>query len=93
MRLLRFIAILAIVAAIGVDAARAGSIREQQSDAVWRKQDECARTALLKFPDHTPESNADRDRATRDCERKNHVPVRAPATESPVKTIPDGAAD
>lgn len=82
---------LAAIAAAGV--AHAGSIREQQSVTVWKKQDDCAKAAFLKFPDYTSQANADRERAMRDCDVAKGVPVRAPVAESPVKTIPDSAAD
>jgi hypothetical protein len=84
----------AALAAFGaVSAAQAASVREQQSNGVWKKQDACAKAAFLKFPDYTPQGNADRERATRDCEIAKGVPVRAPVAESPVKTIPDSAAN
>lgn len=84
-------AVLANLAVAGV--AQAASIREQESVAVWKKQDECARSAFLKFPDYTPQGNADREKAVRDCDIAKGVPVRAPVAESPVKTIPDSEAD
>jgi hypothetical protein len=93
MRFLWALAVLTIAAGVGVDTARAASVREKQSYAVWQTQDACAHAAFLKFPDYTPESNANRDRAARECEVKNHVPVRAPVNVSPLKTIPDAAAE
>jgi hypothetical protein len=88
-----FIAALLITGIFGAVGARAGSVREQQAQAAWHKQDECARAAFVKFPDYVPESNAKRAEATRQCERDNHLPERVPANESPVKTIPDDAAN
>jgi hypothetical protein len=76
-----------------VAGADAASLREQQSNAAWHKQDVCAHDAFVKFPDYTPEGNAHRDQAMRDCERKNHVLQRAPTIASPVKRIPDAAAE
>jgi hypothetical protein len=93
MKLLWLAAAAALAAASGADSARAASVREQQSFDVWRKQDNCAHAAFLKFPDYTPESNANRARATRECEIKNNVRPRPPVVVSPVKTIPDAAAD
>jgi hypothetical protein len=89
------LALLVLVAALetGAGAARAGDVREQQSQAVWRQENECSHDAFEKFPDYTPESNAARERVMRDCENKHHIPVRAPVSESPVKTLPDAAAD
>jgi len=77
----------------GAGAARAGDIREQQSQAVWRQENECSHDAFEKFPDYTRESNAARERMMRDCENKHHIPVRAPVSDSPVKTLPDDAAN
>lgn len=93
MKISRLVALALLTASVGLGTARAGDVREQQSNAMWRKQDDCARAAFVKFPDYTAESNAKRDRATRDCEIKNRLPVRAPASESPLKTIPDDAAN
>jgi len=81
------------VVVFGAVSAHAGSVREQQAQAAWRKQDECARAAFVKFPDYVPESNAKRAAATRQCERDNHLPERAPTNESPVRTIPDEEAN
>jgi hypothetical protein len=79
--------------ALTLGMAQAASLREQQSDLTWHKQDICAHDAFAKFPDYTPEGNARRARATRDCERKNHVTPRAATTASPVRRIPDAAAE
>jgi hypothetical protein len=88
-----FIAALLLVGVLGAAGAHAGSVREQQAQAAWRKQDECARAAFVKFPDYVPESNAKRAEATRQCERDNNLPERVPANESPIKTIPDDEAN
>lgn len=85
--------VLVLAAFLGAGAARAGDVRQQQSEAAWRQENQCSRDAFEKYPDYTAESNAARERMTRDCEIKHHVPVRAPIADSPVKTIPDGAAD
>jgi hypothetical protein len=87
------VAVLLVVGIFGALSAHAGSVREQQAQAAWRKEDECARAAFVKFPDYVPESNAKRAEATRQCERENRLPERVPGNESPVKTIPDDAAD
>jgi len=88
-----FVAALLVFSIFAAAGARAGSVREQQAQAAWHKQDECARAAFVKFPDYVPESNAKRAEATRQCERDNHLPERVPANESPIKTIPDDAAN
>jgi hypothetical protein len=88
-----FIAALLVVGIFAAVSARAGSVREQQAQAAWHKQDDCARAAFVKFPDYVPESNAKRAEATRQCERDNHLPERVPANEAPIKTIPDDEAN
>jgi len=88
-----FVAAWLAVLTLGATSAYAGSVREQQAQAAWRKQDECARAAFVKFPDYVPESNAKRAAATLKCERDNHLPERAPVNESPVRTIPDDEAN
>lgn len=82
-----------VAAMIGTEAANAGSVRQKQSYDVWRIEDDCAHAAFLKYPDYTPESNAKRDRATRLCEARNHLPPRQPVISSPVRTIPDDEAN
>jgi hypothetical protein len=82
-----------ILIAMTLGVAQAASVREQQSDLAWHQQDLCAHDAFVKFPDYTPEGNAKRARATRDCERKHHVLQRAPTAASPVRRIPDAAAE
>lgn len=96
MKILPLGALLLVVAGLGaadMGSARAASIRQQQSFAVWRKEDDCAHDAFLKFPDYTVESNARREAATRACEKRRHVLSRAPRIDSPVKRIPDAAAE
>ena len=93
MKLFWLVASLAVACGGTTGVAHATSIREKESDSVWRKQDECARAAFLKFPDYTKASNAARDRETRACEIRNHVPVRDPVIVSPVKKIPDAEAN
>jgi hypothetical protein len=93
MKLLWFIAGLAVAGASAIGTAHATSLREKQSNTVWRKQDDCTHAAFLKFPDYTPESNAARERDARACEIRNHVPVRLPVISSPVKKIPDAEAN
>ena len=91
MRFAWVIAATVIVAATA--AAHATSVREKQSDSVWRAEDKCAHDALLQYPDYTVESNAKRDRATRQCETRKGLPPRAPVITSPVRTIPDDEAN
>ena len=90
MKLMWFTPALALAVVAGsLGVAQATSVREKQSSAVWRKQDDCEHAAFLKFPDYTPESNANRKQATRACEIEHHVPTRTPLTVSPGKRLPD----
>jgi len=47
----------------------------QQNSIVWRDMRLCAQAALQRFPDHTPEANAQREEARLDCLRRNHLPI------------------
>ncbi|HEY5210804.1 MAG TPA: hypothetical protein VIJ42_15305 [Stellaceae bacterium] len=96
MKFLSLAGLLWVVTALGVGwvgSAQAGSIRQQQSFAAWRKEDDCAHEAFLKFPDYTVASNARRDAATRVCEKQHHVLLRAPRLTPLVKRILDAAAE
>jgi ABC-type sugar transport system substrate-binding protein len=72
----------AVVLALGLvpalpHRARADA-QQQQSFSAWRQMQECARQATKKFPDHTPQGNAQREAARQDCLRQQHLPVSAP---------------
>jgi hypothetical protein len=58
--------------------ARAQAL-QQQSFARWKVMNNCAITATKQFPDHTPDSNAKREAARRECLRNNQIPVPAAA--------------
>ena len=92
---MRRIAFLLALIGLALAAGRseAASIRQQQAFFAWHIQDLCARAASRKFPDYTPEGNAARDRDIRACEVRHHLPPRADLHDSPVKRIPDSAAE
>jgi hypothetical protein len=48
---------------------------QQQTAVIWRNMTICAQQAAAQFPDHTPEGNANREKARLDCLRRNHLPV------------------
>jgi hypothetical protein len=55
---------------------------QQQNFAAWHLMADCARQAALKFPDHTPQGNAQREHARLVCLRVHHLPV-TPAPPTP----------
>jgi hypothetical protein len=55
-----------------------------QNERVWKRGDDCARAVAKQYPDHTPESNANRDRAFRQCLAANNVPGRSTIDPQPV---------
>lgn len=76
-----------------VAPVRADTVRKKQSFEIWHEQDDCAREAFKKFPDYTRQSNARRDAAMLRCEQKHHLPPRADVGKSPVRQLPDAAAE
>jgi hypothetical protein len=77
--------LLAAALAMPVAAARA-DVNQQNANKAWRQADKCAQDAVKKFPDHTPEGNAQREAARRQCLRDNKLPepaASAPPTETP----------
>ncbi len=50
-------------------------VAQQQSFGAWRQMTDCAHQAAIKFPDHTPQGNAQREAARQECLRQHHLPV------------------
>lgn len=48
---------------------------QQQNFAAWHMMANCAKQAAQKFPDHTPQGNAQREQARLTCLRIHHLPV------------------
>jgi hypothetical protein len=48
------------------------------TEGQWGVADKCNRTAIAKYPDHTAEALAKRDRDVRRCLLANRLPSRAP---------------
>ncbi len=64
-----------IAAALLAPAAIArADVNQQNANAAWRQADQCLHDALKKFPDHTPEGNAQRETARRECLRNHKLP-------------------
>lgn len=49
--------------------------QQTQSFTVWRQMQDCAQAAALRFPDHTPQANTNREAARQECLRLRHLPV------------------
>jgi hypothetical protein len=48
---------------------------QQQNFTAWAQMSTCAHQAAAKFPDHTPQGNAQREAARQECLRQHHLPV------------------
>ena len=53
---------------------------QQNSFATWKAEDNCVHQAFRQFPDYTPESNAKRNEAMRQCLDRGQLPPRADLT-------------
>jgi hypothetical protein len=60
---------------LGTAPGNAPNLQQQDSAHKWRMADNCARAAFAKFPDYTPESNAQRENYRRSCLRINGLPA------------------
>lgn len=60
-----------------------GSNSYNRSLAVWNRMDVCKRQAWKQHPDYTPDGNAKRDRAVKQCLEANNLPPTAPLTPQP----------
>ncbi len=69
---------LVMAAALALGTAHA-DVNGTNATTAWRKADNCAKAALLKYPDYTPESNAKREAARRACLRDHRLPEPNPA--------------
>lgn len=70
----RTIALLALLLPAAPRLARADAA-QQQNFAAWHMMADCAKQAAQKFPDHTPQGNAQREQARLECLRVHHLPV------------------
>ena len=64
----------ALMLAAAPHLARAQSA-QQQSFRAWDQMSACAQLAAQKYPDHTPEANAQREAYRQNCLRQRHLPV------------------
>ncbi len=82
MRLRRLAPLIAVaaacIAATPGHGQFAGQSRLKQSQYVWKLMDACRRNAFKRFPDYTPQSNAQRKRAEQQCMEANNLPYPPP---------------
>lgn len=76
-------AVAAVLTTLLIPAARA-DVAQQQSFTVWRLMADCAHQAALKYPDHTPHGNAEREAARLECLRIHHLPVTQTVNPTPI---------
>lgn len=85
---------LAVATAAMLLLAPAAHAVNQLVEQRWTLMDRCTEEAVAANPENTPQSYAKRDAAMRDCQRRNHVPVRnrlvprtppPPAPEEPAR--------
>jgi hypothetical protein len=70
------ITVVALAAASLAAPAHATSGTGVAVEHQWGLMDKCVRTAIARFPDHTPADLAKRDEFTRKCQRDSRVPIR-----------------
>lgn len=64
----------------------------KSSSQLWGRQDRCAREAFRKFPDYTPEANAQREREFQQCLAASNLPPRV-LTNTPAPPPAPPSAD
>lgn len=77
---------VALASAIAMSASHAlADAQQTQSFSVWKQMQECAKTSIKQFPDHTAESNAKREAARQECLRAHRLPVTQPVSPPPAQ--------
>jgi type II secretory pathway component PulL len=75
--MIRRAALAAILLALSVpSAAMAMSLNGNVMMRNWAASDRCAAQAQKQFPDYTPEANAKRDNAMKQCLAQSELPPR-----------------
>jgi hypothetical protein len=84
MKPLYVLSLLLPAAGVLAGPATAASLADPKpSHAVWHQMDNCKRQATKQFPDHTPQSMAQRDRAAQRCLDDARLPPVAPLAQPP----------
>jgi len=73
----RALPIFALAALLGAGSAHAVTTKYREQTTRWDNGDKCAKLAIEKYPDFTPEDNAKRDAYERRCRNSRDVPGRA----------------
>jgi len=67
----------ALVVALAIPVgSMAASLNGNRMISNWAASDRCAAAAQKQFPDYTPESNAKRDNAMKQCLAAGYLPPR-----------------
>jgi hypothetical protein len=75
---------LLFLAVVLAGQASAASLPDAKtSQAVWHQMDDCKRLAARQYPDYTPQSLAQRDRAAQRCLDSAHLPPLVPPVPAP----------
>jgi hypothetical protein len=85
---MRKVAFALIVLGLSAGVCGAAFAQVQNIETNWKNADQCAKDALSKFPDYTPEANAKREEFRRACLRSHSLP--APDTPIPQQNAGSG---
>lgn len=75
--------LLPAVGVLALEASAASLPDVKTSQAVWHQMDNCKRLAVRQYPDYTPQSLAQRDRAEQRCLDSAHLPPHIPTAPTP----------
>jgi hypothetical protein len=81
MSMVRSTLIGSLVAATLLAAAPAFAANPQE--AIWKRSSLCTKESFIKFPDHTPDQAAKRDRYVKECQLRQRAPVQGPVGALP----------
>jgi hypothetical protein len=77
--MIRIIVPLAAIAVLVLPAAvEAESTTARVTQGTWSRSDKCNKDAIAKFPDHSSDALAQRERFVRQCNLNTRAPSRAP---------------
>jgi hypothetical protein len=75
--------LLPVVGILAGQASAASMADVKTSQVVWRQMDNCKRLAVRQYPDYTPQSLAQRERAAQRCFDNARLPPVVPQALSP----------
>ena len=86
--MIRVVSAVAVFAAIlAIASPSLADPNWKSSSQLWGRQDRCARQAFRKFPDYTPQGNAQRERELQQCLAAGNLPPRV-FTNTPTPAPP-----